>query len=233
MTFDEMVKQVLYALSEDESVDNYHEIEKVKSFLNEAQQRFTAYVEHLQKILVIDGNESGYSYVDINDPLFSKAIKVSDMLNLHRVIYDGKPLDETDIYLVSLLEGDKLIREQPETPNNFIMLTYNQFVLYPSPYVHGSAEEMAIIYARSPSKMEADADEPEIPTPYRPALVDYAIYRGLEKEQDSQRALRYYEAFYNQLDKAKMTMARGLPDSFRNKEQQGTFRNHQEGEPRH
>lgn len=64
-------------------------------------------------------------------------------------------------------------------PDRYVQLGFSFFGVTPQPTVGTTAE---ITYARSPVRMTADTDEPEVPAAYHEALIDYAIPHLVVKE---------------------------------------------------
>lgn len=69
---------------------------------------------------------------------------------------------------------------QPGAPYRYAHLGADLLAIYGQPAAGGTT--LNVTYARSPLVMAADADTPEIPGEYHPALVSYAIYRVRQVE---------------------------------------------------
>lgn len=207
MTLNELMVQVQYVLSE-KNIDHFHEPEKIKSWLVEAQNQFCSLTQQLNKISLID------EFEETGDPIFEKTLKIPDAVNVHRVIYDDKPLDETSINLLSLIEGANLVKAEAGIPKKYIMLSPIEVGLYPSPYIGAAVgDDVYVAYAYIPA-IPDDEDPMSIPDQYIGALVDYAIFRSMLKDHDP-RANQFYGAYYEQVQIAQSFMHRGHSDGFR------------------
>lgn len=216
MTLQELAEQVQYILSEKDK-DYYHKTDEVKNFLKEGANQFASVVQHLIESKVVEASD----LIDAGNAFFRKNIQIDDAINVFKIWYtkneETTPLNETSLNYLSFIDEAKLQNLEPATPEVYLMFTPNEIGLFPSPFEAGQTDplpgDILIYYARMP-KEPGDAEEFEIPPQFLSALVDYALYRSLIKDND-QRANDFLTSFYNSTHMARMFLGRGPVDGFR------------------
>jgi hypothetical protein len=90
---------------------------------------------------------------------------------------------------------------EPGTPQRYAHLGFDFLAIHPQPAT--SALSVNATYARSPVDMTRDADVPDMPEEYHPALPDYAIPRMRAKEGGVEftKSLVYFDRFLAAADK--------------------------------
>lgn len=142
----------------DEPDDLFYSDEELTAWLNEGQVEIANRVNHLTDVATADINIKGKVWTLPDN--FIKEFKI---------LYNDKVLPKIEF-------------EEEYEKGYFIwgdILNLN--------FEIGNGELKAYYY-RTPELMEEDNDNPEVPVQYRRSLIDYALYKALQKDEKYQMA---------------------------------------------
>ena len=216
MTLQELAEQVLYILSEKDK-DYYHKTDEVKKFLKEGANQFASIVQHLIESKTVEVAD----LINAENLFFRKHIYLPNAINVFNIWYkkgdQNIPLNETSLNYLTFISEEKLQNTEPGEPEVYLMFAPDKIGLFPSPFEAEQGDplpgDIIIYYARMPKEPQ-DEETFEIPAQFLGALVDYALYRSLIKDND-QRANDFLTSFYNSTHMARMFLGRGPVDGFR------------------
>lgn len=172
MTFLELQTELLERLGDDISAPVQHyTVSEAKSWLNAAQRLFVLYTLCLETTvtLTITGSSPAtrrmmLTYADWLAPL---RIRISGGAKL-------KPCRLSDLAAL-----DSAWTASVGTPTRYVHSGFDLLGLYKHP---SSDTPVSVTYARGPALLSLDADVPEIPVRFHPALIDAAIPLSRVKE---------------------------------------------------